>query len=484
MISRQELLDLATDFGLQANVVEKDYALGWLLAGIGQHPATRDTWVFKGGTCLKKCFFETYRFSEDLDFTLTKPEHLNEAFLSGLFEEIGVWVHEQTGLVLPPEARKFEVFVNPRGGTSAEGRVGYRGPLGRAGDAPRIKLDLTDHERVVLPIDWREVHHPYSDRPEQGIQVSTYSFEEVFAEKVRALAERLRPRDLYDVVHLYRRKELQPDRPRLMQALQEKCAFRNIAVPDLHSIQQSPLVNELQVSWAQMLAHQLPELPPFDGFWGELPEVFDWLYERTEQPVLKSFAVGRDVDVGWRIPAMASSWRGMGIGAPLEVIRFAAANRLCVQLQYRKESGEMTAPVIEPYSLRRTRDGNFLLYGVRTDTGEDRSYRVDRILGATATQRSFRPRYVVELTESGFQHIPDASKRDVAVPAVQVRQQRSRSFQPVRPQASGGPKYVFRCTVCGKTFIRSSHDGTLNEHKNKQGYPCFGRFGTYVKTQY
>jgi predicted nucleotidyltransferase component of viral defense system len=61
-------------------VVEKDYVLGWLLAGIGEHPATRDTWVFKGGTCLKKCFFETYRFSEDLDFTLTDPAHLDEGF--------------------------------------------------------------------------------------------------------------------------------------------------------------------------------------------------------------------------------------------------------------------------------------------------------------------------------------------------------------------------------------------------------------------
>ena len=32
MIQKQELLDLAADFGLQPNVVEKDYVLGWLLA--------------------------------------------------------------------------------------------------------------------------------------------------------------------------------------------------------------------------------------------------------------------------------------------------------------------------------------------------------------------------------------------------------------------------------------------------------------------
>ncbi len=85
MISRDEVLEFAREFQLAANVVEKDYALGWLLAGISNHRELSDTWVFKGGTCLKKCFFETYRFSEDLDFTLRDPAHLDEAFLSRVF---------------------------------------------------------------------------------------------------------------------------------------------------------------------------------------------------------------------------------------------------------------------------------------------------------------------------------------------------------------------------------------------------------------
>lgn len=57
--------------------------------GIGEHAATRDTWVFKGGTCLKKCFFETYRFSEDLDFTVLDHTRLRFRALrpSGFFLE-------------------------------------------------------------------------------------------------------------------------------------------------------------------------------------------------------------------------------------------------------------------------------------------------------------------------------------------------------------------------------------------------------------
>ncbi len=34
MIDRQEILDLSREWGLRPDVVEKDYVLGWVLAGI------------------------------------------------------------------------------------------------------------------------------------------------------------------------------------------------------------------------------------------------------------------------------------------------------------------------------------------------------------------------------------------------------------------------------------------------------------------
>lgn len=91
--------------------------------------------------------------------------HLDEGFLADVFEEIGDWVYEACGLQLPPEARKFEVFTNKRGTRSGQGRVGYRGPLGKQGDPPRIKLDLAADEVLVLSPVQRPVHHPYTDVP-------------------------------------------------------------------------------------------------------------------------------------------------------------------------------------------------------------------------------------------------------------------------------------------------------------------------------
>ena len=72
----------------------------------------------------------------------------------------------------------------------------------------------------------------------------------------------------------------------------------------------------------------------------------------------------------------------------LEIIRFAAANHLCVDLTY-----DGSVRRIEPYSLRQTAEGNFVLHAIRSDSGDHRSYRVDRMQGATVTLRVSAPRY-------------------------------------------------------------------------------------------
>ena len=58
----------------------------------------------------------------------------------------------------------------------------------------------------------------------------------------------------------------------------------------------------------------------------------------------------------------------------LEIIRFAAANHLFVDLPY-----DRSVCRIESYSLRETADGHFVLHAVPSDSGEHRSYRVDRM---------------------------------------------------------------------------------------------------------
>ena len=190
-----------------------------MLAGIYSHEDLAESWVFKGGTCLKKCFFETYRFSEDLDFTLIKPEHIDADFLKNVFSEIGEWIYEQTGIEIPADKQEFEIIRTRADKSRARERSATRALSHQLTRLPRIKLDLTADERVVLPPVRAQIFHPYTDAPDDGINVLAYDYIEAFAEKFRALAERTRPRDLYDVVNLYRNGEARPEPRRFMEVL-------------------------------------------------------------------------------------------------------------------------------------------------------------------------------------------------------------------------------------------------------------------------
>ncbi|MFQ5681913.1 MAG: nucleotidyl transferase AbiEii/AbiGii toxin family protein [Candidatus Binatia bacterium] len=435
MIDKREVLDFSRELGLAPNVVEKDYVLGWLLAGIGHHEELSVSWFFKGGTCLKKCFFETHRFSEDLDFTTTDSNQLNKEFLTKAFTEISTWIYEVVGIELQTELIRFDVVQNPRGGTSIEGRIAFRGPMGMGGDLPRVRLDLTADEVLVLEPVMRKVHHPYSDNPGDGIEILCYAFEEVFAEKTRALKERLRPRDLYDVVHLYRHETFRPERQTMIDTLSKKCKFTGISLPTIEEFTEHQGRKELEAEWENMLRRQLPALPPFDQFWSELPAVFQWLYgvaERIERPAIPTMGTG--IDESWRPPVMAQTWSS---SVPLEIIRFAASNRLCVNLSY-----QGTTRLIEPYSLRRTRNGHLLLYAIRHNTGEDRSYRVDRIQGAKASSVSFAPRYLVELAASGPISTPPIERSSCVIPRVRKPRRRHTMWNRL------GPTYVYECNYC------------------------------------
>ena len=335
MIDRREILEIAAQTSLSPHIVEKDYVFGWLLAGIYAHEELAESWLFKGGTCLKKCFFETYRFSEDLDFTLRDAAHLDEGFLKRVFAEVGAWVYEETGIEVPANKQEFEIYQNPRGTISCQGKLTYKGPVSSTHSLPRIKLDLTADERVVLPPVTAEIFHPYSDAPEEGIEVLAYDYVEAFAEKFRALSERARPRDLYDVVNLDRNADARPERQQFVAVLREKCAFKGIDLPRLAGLE--PHRGALEAGWVHMLDHQLPALLPVGSFWNALPEIFDWLHSEVSAPVLDAMPIGaNDTVIRERIVDLPAGSRGQSF---IEMIRFAAANRLLVDIDYRDKLG-------------------------------------------------------------------------------------------------------------------------------------------------
>src|SRR5262249_35922250 len=153
----------------------------------------------------------------------------------------------------------------------------------------------------------------------------------------------------YDVVNLYRHEEFQPSPTAILDVLHRKCDFKGILLPTIDTIR--AFEAELSGDWATMLAHQLPALPSLQAFWDVLPEFFTWLVGgmRPTTPAAYPLASG---DMVLRQPLGTLTGPGW-VASALEIIRFAAANRLTVEIDFIKENGERTTREVEAYSLRR-----------------------------------------------------------------------------------------------------------------------------------
>ena len=82
----------------------------------------------KGGTCLKKCYIETYRFSEDLDFTVLPGGIIDPGDLLPVLKDVLDRVNQESGIDFSGREPLLRVRREPG---SVEGRIYYHGPVGR-----------------------------------------------------------------------------------------------------------------------------------------------------------------------------------------------------------------------------------------------------------------------------------------------------------------------------------------------------------------
>jgi hypothetical protein len=241
-------------------VIERDYVLAWLLVGLAGHPLC-DVLAFKGGTALRRCWFEDYRFSEDLDFTLIRQVAL-EDILAGL-NEIFARVADASGILIAFDREDRHGHQN-----SHTFYLRYQGPLPAAND---VKVDITINEVLCFPLRDRPILRTYDsfdDLPE-GRAVKVYAIEEIVVEKLLALSDRARnePRDLYDLWYLFGSTDLRIAEMRI--ELDAKLALRKRTVA---GIEQAIAAKEdrLRRLWTNRLSHQMGSLPQFDDVFREV----------------------------------------------------------------------------------------------------------------------------------------------------------------------------------------------------------------------
>ncbi|MHB1435459.1 MAG: nucleotidyl transferase AbiEii/AbiGii toxin family protein [Thermoplasmata archaeon] len=222
---------LAEHLGVEdQELLEKDVRLHSLLGALARDPQVGPHLVFKGGTCLIKCYLNYPRFSTDLDFTwveasdVTRSRPGTKRFRKeirptqrGLEGWLREWADRQGYQIDKPE---FVTFG--RSNRMMTAKLSY--PLRSTGEG-FVKVQLNFAERLhyppvhaearsllqgSLPAAFRLLKGNLATSYSTPIPVNAYDPREILLEKCRALLTRTaaKGRDLVDLFLLEETREL------------------------------------------------------------------------------------------------------------------------------------------------------------------------------------------------------------------------------------------------------------------------------------
>jgi len=269
MISKSEINRLAQEQKVRTTTVDKDWVLGHFIDAIYTIPECRNNLIFKGGTCLKKCRFPDYRFSEDLDFTATNE---NFVFDMKILKKIVELVTERTEMLLHIQSLENLQFNNQITGYCT--KIKYWGADHSKNQQPpepnrwqtSIKIEIILYEKMIFAPESATILHPYSDNLTENAQnIPIYSINEVLAEKIRALIQRsyTAPRDYFDIWYLIKNIKY-IDWEDVIQGFYKKTAYKNLQFSGIEQLINDNNDKILKSAWKNSLEHQITN--------GKLPE--------------------------------------------------------------------------------------------------------------------------------------------------------------------------------------------------------------------
>lgn len=249
MLTKEQLKKMAAQDNIGLGTVERDYVQHIILSLL--YSRSLD-FIFKGGTCLKFAY-KLNRYSEDLDF------NFNSTLAEGT----------QT---LETVAQKMETYgisaiVRNKRGRENQGfgfDISYKGPLfdGRDATKGKIRIDVSLRREKMGTED--VIFTPRYDDISQYRAVCA-SLADIFAEKVRALLVRGKPRDLYDIWFLLMRGEKFNE-----ELINEKLKLYNLKFDKKSFIDE---VNKEKTTWKQELESLTPQFPSFEAVRGKILEL-------------------------------------------------------------------------------------------------------------------------------------------------------------------------------------------------------------------
>ena len=202
-------------------MLEKDYHLTKILHKISEKKI--EHLVFKGGTCLNKCYLGFYRLSEDLDFVFNQDvKGMSKMQIKRILDEIRRKMFEiLDGLNLETikEIGKGWKMLTSKEEPKIIGLEivsNYKSLIDNS--TQKIKIDVSFRKKLINPTKIRPIHHEFIDslgEPilKEDVKIESIDLSENFAEKFRALVTRknIAVRDIYDIHFILKENILKID---------------------------------------------------------------------------------------------------------------------------------------------------------------------------------------------------------------------------------------------------------------------------------
>ena len=292
MLLKTRLQNYKNRYDAQWEIIEQDYILSWILAGLVSIEELREALVFKGGTCLRKCYFGDYRFSQDIDLSVMSNHENLKTSLHNHIEKAcalaeSLIQNQREGVYLQCSLYK-EKRPHPEGQQAflVQAKLPWHREF-----LTKVYIEVSFEENVILPPLKRSIIHPYGEPFD--FSISSYDINEIVAEKIRALLQfskklhergwgRSRVRDYYDLWRVlgFYKKDINKDA--LPALVVKKCAHKGIGFKKIEDIFDKKLMENAQEEWDFWLRDiVVPSLPNREDVFAELKLLLDEIFSCT-----------------------------------------------------------------------------------------------------------------------------------------------------------------------------------------------------------
>ena len=394
MISKSEIEEKAKEFKVNTSDLQRDYVFGWLLKGIFTESELGEKFILKGGNALRKAYLKNTRFSKDLDFSVL--EEIDHESSIRKINEICKFVQDKTGVEFEVDRTRIDekpVFDQEQK-KILEARVYFKSFYGEEEVTLKIQLDLTQFDKVLLPVQDKSLLHPYSDQHLCVPLLKVQKLEEILASKLDTLIRRRKVSDLFDLVYAYSSlsREYDLNKKELITTFLKKTIFESTPSTAKNLLSEVP-IEEFRPLWAQIIAPAF-SLFDFDKAASDFKEMITILFSLVLTPV----------------PAVSGyGYSGYSAGEPSyfssnarNTIIKAGQERTLLNFLY-----DGINRLVEPYEFEyriRKSDGRGMEYFWAWDNSGGKSGKIgikmfiyDKIQSISPTDYAFTPRFPVQL---------------------------------------------------------------------------------------